>query len=1055
MNIFAHVIRRPVGMSLLALGLTLAGIIAYALLGVAALPSLDLPVVAVYAALPGANAEVMAASVAAPLERHLGQIPGVVETDTQCNDGACSIVLQLVAGRSADKAARDVQQAIDAAQPDLPTLPAPPSYAKADTSATPVLLLSLTSTSMAPDKLYDLADTILKPAVAQLPGVSQVQVFGGTPHAIRVDLDTSALFAVGLTATDVSNALAASNVNLAEGVLSNGTSQLSVSSNAALHTTEDFENLIIATRKGTPIRLADVARVYSGEQDQYQASWLNGERSVTLRISKKADANAIETARDIRERIPALAHWLPADVHISPIFDLTQTTLSALSEVKIALAISVGLVVLVMAVFLRRMGPTAIAMISIPLSLSGAFVVMWVMHYTLNNLSLMALVLCIGFVVDDAIVVIENIVRHMESGVDPMTAAITGTGEIGFTVVSITVSLLAVFVPLLFGNDLRVMILREFSVTLAAAILISAIVSLTLTPALCARYLRHRSPVGSSRVGDAMARFDAGLKSAYVRALDWAMRHRRLMRWQPVLLLVATFGLAFVVLRTAGAGFMPPDDMGLMFGHVTIDANVSPSQLSRRAREVAAIIQADPAVEDVTPILGNTNTGGDVGNEASMFIDLKPLGHGTGERATGIQVVIDRLDRKLSALAGVQVQLRRATFFGSGSSNKAGGQYSFALTSIDGKPLQSSVLRVVQKMRATPPFKDVASPFDQAGQQQRVRIDRDAAARLKMPVSAVDDALYDAFGQRQVSMTYSDLNQYWVVLNAIAAQNLTPGALLATYARTLDGRLLPISTVATISPETTTAQVDHTNQLESAEISYNLEPGTSQQAGRAMAESLVASANLPPGIRMDLTGENKNLQQLQSNAGQLLLASVLAMYIVLGILYESLGHPLTIISTLPAAGAGAFLAMALTHTQLTVMSVIAVLLLIGIVKKNAILMVDFALGAQRERGLSPVEAIREAALVRFRPITMTTLVAIGAALPLAIGVGVGSEMRQPLGIAVVGGLLTSQLLTLLSTPAIYLFEFDRKARQNARRQRRDKRRADAAECRNRISHSRD
>jgi multidrug efflux pump len=889
-----------------------------------------------------------------------------------------------------------------------------------------------------PDKLYDITDTLLAPSIAQLPGVSRVQVFGGTPHAVRVELDTAAMASQGLTANDVSDALRAANVTSPQGTLSDGRSQMTVFANDSLHTADDFSKLIIAVRNKTPIRLADIAKIANGQQDEFQAAWFNGKRAVSMQISKRPNANSIETAVAIRAQLPKFSQWLPADVKVTPIFDLTQTTQSALHEVKIALLISIAMVILVMLVFLRRLGPTMIATLSVPLSLAGAFVVMYILGYTLNTLSLMALVLCIGFVVDDAIVVIENIVRHMENGMEPMEASLLGTREIGFTVISITLSLVAVFAPLLFGNSMIVVLLREFSITLTAAILISAIVSLTLTPALCAKYLRVSHDRKPGRMELALERFDNGFQRKYASALDWAMRHRRLMRFQPLILLLATVGLAAGVIATAGGGFMPQEDTGMLQASISADANVSPDEMAKRVRRVGEIMQADRAVLDVTTILGGDN-GGAVGNSGTMFVDLKPPGNGEGLRDENIKKVMERLAKAYDKLPDVQVQVRPIQFLGGGGGSGKGGQYSFQLISNNGTDLQPWVLRVVQKMREVKELRDIGSDFDQVGKQQLVKVDRQAAGRLKVNIGQIDTALYNAFGQRQVSIIYSDINQYFVVLTAAAAQTLSPSALLNTYVRSDDGTMLPLSAVARVSATTTPIAVSHQDQLESAEITYNLAPDISQDKGKGLVEQTVRGVALPAGVHLEYSGDNKRLRDLQSNSTTLFIAAILAMYIVLGILYESLGHPLTILSTLPAAGAGAFLAMLITQTQLTLMAIIAVLLLIGIVKKNAILMVDFALTAQRERGLSPPEAIREAALVRFRPITMTTLVAMGAALPLAIGIGVGSEMRQPLGIAIVGGLLVSQLLTLLSTPAIYLWNYDRKIRWAARRERRAER----------------
>jgi multidrug efflux pump len=983
--------------------------------------------------MPGANAQTIANTVMAPLERHLGRIPGIKQMNGSASEGNAQIMVMFNFGTNTDQAAREVQAAINAAAPDLPTgMPSPPQYFKFDTSQIPVLLVSLTSTSLPPDKLYDLTDTLLQPAVAQIPGVARVQVFGGSPHAVRIELDTGALAAKGLTANDVSNALIAANVTSPQGTLSDGHTQTTVTANDALQDPAQFGRLLIAMKNGTPVRLSDVAKVTSGQEDEYQVAWFNGQRSVTMNISKRPEANAVATAEAIRAKLPTLRALLPADVQITPIFDLTQTTKSALHEVEVALLLSIGMVALVMLVFLRRLRPTLIAMLSVPLSLAGAFVVMWILGYSLNTLSLIALVLCIGFVVDDAIVVIENIVRHMEQGTPPLQAALTGVREIGFTVVSITLSLIAVFAPMLFGNNVFTMLMREFSVTLTAAVVISALVSLTLTPALCGRYLtlEHSDEREPNRLQRALERFDRGLHSTYERALDWAMHHRRIMRWQPLILLLMTAALAAAVAMTAGGGIMPDEDLGLMQGNVSADANISPDQMARRARQVAAVIQADPAVLDITASLS--------GNNAGMFIDLKKYGSGKGERHDHVKQVIERLDAYFKQLPDVVVSLTPVQFFGGGGGGGGGGapqgQYQFQLNSTNGIPLQEPTVKLARMMRSMKGFRDVTTSFDSIGKQQMLSVDREVAGRLHVAMSQVDEALYNAFGQHPVSTIYSDINQYRVVLTSSGESSLNPATLLNTYVRNSTGQMIPLSALARIQPTTAPLSVDHYNQLESASVSYNLAKGLTQLQGLKLVDQAMEYAQLPAGVQKQYTGNNQQLMEALTNVGFMLLAVILVMYVVLGILYESLIHPLTILSTLPAAGMGAYLAMLVTHTQLTLMSIIAILMLIGIVKKNAILMVDFALVAQRERGMSAPEAIRQAALVRFRPITMTTLVAMGAALPLAIGFGVGSEMRQPLGIAIFGGLLVSQLLTLLSTPAIYLWQHDHRQRKALRQQ---------------------
>ncbi|WP_233840196.1 efflux RND transporter permease subunit [Dyella sp. 2HG41-7] len=1041
MNIFEPIIRRPIATSLLAIGLLLAGFCAYLVLGLAAFPSIQFPAVAVVAQLPGADAQTVASTVTAPLERQLARIPGIEEMNSDSNSGGMSIQMRFDLSRTSDQAARDVQAAMNAAAPDLPAELAlfPPQYFKADTSQIPVLLIAMTSTSMAPDKLYDLADTLMRPAVSQITGVAQAQLIGGSPHAIRVSINSAALTAKGLTANDIANALRAANVASPQGILSDGAMQMTVSANDGLHKPADFASLVIANQKGKPVYLSDVAAVTDGQQDSTQAAWFNGQHAAIMQVMKRSDANSVEVVRQIRAAIPRLQRIVPADVQISPIFDLTLSTKSALHEVEVALMLSVVMVALVMLLFLRRVRPMVIAMFSVPLSLAGAFVLMYSLGFTLNMLSLIALVLCIGFVVDDAIVVIENIFRHMEKGEKALDAALIGVREIGFTVISITLSLVAVFAPMVFGRSPMVMLLREFSVTLIATIVMSAIVSLTLTPALCGRYLleekANRHAPGKLEL--AVERFDRRLLGIYERGLNWAMRHRRIMRWQPLILLALTVGLAMAVVKTAGGTLMPEGDTGMMQADMVADANISPQLLAKRTQAVLAIMQADPAVLDVSAFLGGNNTNGGVGNEASFFVDLKPRGDGPGQRRDAVDKVIKRLTDQYKKLTDVQVSVTSLGFFtDSGGNSKAKGKYAFDLTSTSGVPLQKPALHLAETMRKMKQFKDVSTSFDSIGKQQFLEIDRNAAARLQVGIGQIDQTLTDAFGQTPASVIYSDINEYQVILIADNATSLSPDTLLNMYVRNSQNKMVPLSAVARIHPRIEATDVQHYNQLEAATLNYNLADGVTQAEGLKLVDQAMFAAQLPPGVMKKFTGDNQKLMEAATNGAIMFIAVILAMYIVLGMLYESLIHPLTILSTLPAAGMGAFLAMLITHTQMSTMSVIAVLMLIGIVKKNAILMVDFALVAEREEGLKPPEAIREAALVRFRPITMTTLVAMGAALPLAIGFGVGSEMRQPLGIAILGGLFVSQLLTLLSTPAIYLWQYDRRLRKAERKARR-------------------
>ncbi|GLQ50838.1 efflux RND transporter permease subunit [Dyella flava] len=1044
MNLFEPIVRRPVATSLLAIGLVIAGFCAYLVLGLAAFPSMQFPAISVQALLPGADAQTVASTVTAPLERQFGRIPGIQQMTSDANPGGTQIQILFDMSRSADQVARDVEAAINQAMPDLPAVMAlaPPQYFKADTSQIPVLLVAMTSTSMPPDKLYDLADTLMRPAISQITGVAQAQLIGGSPHAIRVSLNSAALTAKGITANDVANVLRAANVASPQGVLTDGVGQMMVSATDQLQTPRDYASLVIANQKGVPVYLSDVGTVSNGQEDAFQAAWFNNQHAAIMQVMKRPEANAVQLVQAIRDTVPRLQALVPADVKITPIFDLTQSTKSALHEVEVALLLSVMMVALVMLVFLRRLRPMVIAMFSVPLSLAGAFVLMYMLGFSLNMLSLIALVLCIGFVVDDAIVVIENIFRHMEKGADPLHAALTGVREIGFTVVSITLSLVAVFAPMIFGDNSMVLLLREFSVTLIATIVISALVSLTLTPALCGRYL-HREDIGRHQPGRlerAVERFDRGLLHIYQRGLDWAMRHRRIMRWQPLILLVLTVGLAVAVVKTAGGALMPEGDTGMVEVDLVADPNISPDLLAQRTQAVEATMLADPGVLDVASFLGGNNTNGAVANEATYFIDLRPRGNGPGERKDPADKVIARLNEKYKKLTDVNITLTSLGFFNSGTGSKAKGKFAFDLTSTSGEPLQEPTLRLAQVLRKMKQFRDVSTTFDSIGKQQLLEVDRNAASRLQVGMGQIDQVLADAFGQTPVSVIYSDINQYQVILTADDANSLNPQTLLNMYVRNSQNKMIPLSAMAHIKPFIEPIDIQHYNQLEAGTINYNLADGVTQADGLKLIDQAMFAAQLPPGVVKKFTGDNQKLIEAATNAAIIFIAVILAMYIVLGILYESLIHPLTILSTLPAAGMGAFLAMLITHTQLSTMSVIAVLMLIGIVKKNAILMVDFALVAEREGGLTPPEAIREAALVRFRPITMTTLVAMGAALPLAIGFGIGSEMRQPLGIAILGGLFVSQLLTLLSTPAIYLWLYDRRARKAARRERKRLRR---------------
>ena len=1036
MNISAPFIRRPIATSLLAIGLFVAGAICYFLLGIAALPNLEPPVIFVSASQPGGSADVMAATVAAPLERHLGQIPGIDTINSTSSENSASVILIFDGSRNVDDAARDVQAAINAAAPDLPAgLTNAPTYRKANPNNQPVLALALTSDTEPLSKLYDYADSLIAQRIRQLPGVSDVDVAGGATPAVRVDLNLRALNSMGLSPDQLRNALTAANVTSPQGFLSDGRTTMAVSANDALHTAAEFADLVIAVKNGVPVRLSDVATVRDGQQDQYQAAWYGTRRAILLFVRKQADSNVIATVDSVKAEIPVLQTWLPAGVTLTPFFDRTPIIRASIDEVQVSLLISLGMVIVTMALFLRRLAPTLIAATAVPLSIAGAFIVMYVLGFTLDNMSLMALVIAIGFVVDDAIVVIENVIRHIDAGMPRLEATLLGAKEIGFTIVSITASLVAVFAPVMFASGITGQFFKEFSITLIAAILFSALVSLTLTPALCGRFLTPHAEAKPSRLGARIDAFHAGMLDAYRYLLDRALRRPRLTALQPLLLIVLTVFL----MRFLQSGLFPQQDTGMLQGRISAGSDISPPRMMEQTQKLAALVMQDPAVDSVGSRLGG-GFGRGGGGSGQLYITLKPLAERRGESTFA---VMTRLNRAAQAMPGVQMRLRPVQDLpsgGGGGGGGGGGQYQVQLKGNDIASLQQWAPRLVAELKKVPQLRDVGSDVDESGPRQTLVVDRDSATRLGISVAAVDSALNDAFGQRQVSTIYSDVNQFKVVLSALPNQASDPGSLERLYVRANSGAMVPITAVTTMVDGVAPTEVSHEGQFSTMSLSFNLAPGVSMGQAQAIIEGTIAGMRLPGDIRLDFAGDFRNFQRQQGDSSLLIFGAIIVVYIVLGMLYESLIHPVTILSTLPSAGVGALLAMVLTGTELSVVSMIAIVLLIGIVKKNAIMMVDFALVAEREHGLAPLEAIREASLVRFRPIMMTSMVAICAALPLAIGFGVGSELRRPLGIAMIGGLIVSQSLTLLSTPAIYLISARMSER---RRQRREERRARA------------
>ena len=1019
-------IRRPIGTSLLALGLLAVGLVCYFLLPVAALPNVEFPAIFVQAGQPGADARTMASTVAAPLERHLGQIAGIDTLNSNSNEGSATVWMIFAPGRRVDDAARDVQAAINAAAPDLPAgLRTAPVYRKANPNNAPILILALTSPTRPLSELYNLADALIAQRIRQLPGVADVDIAGGATPAVRVDLDLAALSARGVSADQVRSALNAANVTSPQGYVGDGRTVMAVAANDALHSAADFAQLVIAVKDGTPVRLADVAQVYDGQEDRYQAAWHNDQRAILMLVRKQADANVIATVDSIDALLPQLRTWLPAGVALIPFQDRTPTIRASVQEVQISLLISLGLVILTMLLFLRRWGPTLIAGVTVPLSLAGAFVVMYVLGFTLDNLSLMALVIAIGFVVDDAIVVIENVIRHIDAGMPRLAATLQGAREIGFTVVSITASLVAVFIPLIFAGGFLGAFFREFAVTLAAAVTLSALVSLTVTPALCGRFLGAHATVEPSALGRRLDRWHGVMLERYRRALDWALRHPRWMAAMPALLLVASIALGVAVPK----GFFPQQDTGQLQGSTQAGTGASFAVMAEAQKRVVEILRRDPAVESVGSRLGGSRWGGASGQ---VFINLKPLGEGRRESTFA---VMTRLSRATQNVPDIRLRLRPVQDIGGGLGGGGGGgaQYNYSLKGSDLGELEAALPRLVAALKKLPQLRDVGSDIDEAGLRQNLVIDRDAAARRGVSIAAIDSALYDAFGQRQVSTIYSDISQYKVVVTALPRQALGPESIGRLYVRSSRGEMVPLAALTRMQDVLAPTSVEHEGQFPVMNLSFNLAPDVSMGEAARLIDQTLRDLRLPGDIRGEFGGDFRRFQQQQSDTPLLLLAAILAVYLILGMLYESLVHPLTILSTLPAAGVGALAALLLTNTELSVVSIIAIVLLIGIVKKNAIMMIDFALAAERERGLDPGEAIREACLVRFRPIMMTTLVAIGSAVPLAIGFGAGAEMRQPLGIAMIGGLVGSQAITLLTTPAIYLLLARAAQRRRARR----------------------
>ena len=1012
MNFSRPFIRRPIGTTLMAIGLFLVGAAAYVQLPVASLPSVDFPVIFISASRPGADPNTMAATVAAPLERRLGEISGVNELTSVSSVGSSRIVVQFDLSRSIEGAARDVQAALNAALSDLPSdMPTLPNFRKANPAATPILILALTSKTLQPSAVYDAADSVIVQRLSQVDGVGDVSVAGSEQPALRVRVDPARLASMGLSMENVRTAIANSNTVGPLGSFDGDKRSTSIGINDQLRDANEYDPIVVKTVDGTVIRLSTVASIKPSVRNSRSAGWFNHDPSVLLIITKQANANVIDTVDRIYAVLPELKQWVPAGLDISVLADRTQTIRASVRDMQLTLAATCILVMLVVFLFLRRTAATIAAGITVPLSLAGTCAAMWAAGFSIDNLSLMALAVSVGFVVDDAIVMIENMFRNLEKGISPLRATLMGAKQIGFTVVSISVSLFAAFIPLLFMGGVLGRLFREFSVTLAFAIAVSTVVSLTLTPMICA-YFVHQPPSPDATWLD---RLVEGVLSRTIRFYDRTLTFVLEHRMPALIVFIATIALTAGLFIKTPKGFFPQDDTGLIFGGTTASTDISFEAMEQLQQKAMDIVISDPAVAGVGSSVGASGFNASV-NRGRMFISLKPLNERGG---VSTQRVVARMRAKLNHIPGLRVFMTPAQDLRFGG-RQSDSQYQFTLWSPDIELLQQWVPKVLDRVKQVPGVVDVTTDREQGGLQANVTIDRQAAARLGVRITDIDNALNDAFSQRQISTIYTQRNQYRVILEVDRKYQRDPTDLTQVYVPGSGRAQVPLSAVARIERGIAPLVVNHQGQFPAVTITYNLAPNIAIQDATAAIEQAVSEMHVPDTIRADFAGDVKAFQRSIGAQPLLLLAALIAVYIVLGVLYESLAHPLTIISTLPSAGLGALLALQLFNTELTVIAFIGIILLIGIVKKNGIMMVDFALEGERQRGLSPHQAIHEACLERFRPILMTTLAAMLGALPLVIASGPGSELRRPLGITIIGGLLVSQALTLYTTPVIYL-----------------------------------
>ena len=992
-------------------GVVLMGMLGYIFLPISALPAVDFPTIQITAQYPGASPEVMSSSVTVPLERQFGQISALAMMTSISSFGTANITLQFELTRDIDAAAQDVQAAINAAGGVLPKMPTPPIYSKVNPADTPIITLQLSSDSLPLEKVNDLADTIIAQKLSELPGVGLVTIEGNQKPAVRVQVNPAALSALGLGIDDIRTSLQANNVNQPKGSFSGPRQSYDIAANDQIFSAAEYKNVIVAYNNGAAVRLRDIGDVVDNVENIRMAAWVGKKPAVIVDVQRQPGANIIETADRIKALLPRLRTYIPASVTISVLNDRTETIRASVADVQFTMLITIVLVVMVIFVFLRKFWATVIPSVALPLAIIGTFGVMKLVGFSLDNLSLMALTISTGFVVDDAIVMIENIVRFIEGGEKPMEAALKGARQIGFTVISLSVSLIAVFIPLIFMTGIVGRLFREFAITLSVAVVVSAVVSLTLTPMMCARLLVTEDESKRGRFYHATERFFQGMLHAYDVGLKWVLRHQLFTLWVAIATLVATVWLYIIIPK----GLLPQQDTGLIIGVTDTAQTVSYTSMVARQRKIAEIAMADPDVVSVASFVGAGTVNATV-NTGRLYLTLKPR----DKRNASATEIIERLRDATKGVEGIALFMQAAQDVQI-DSRVSRTQYQYTLEDADAGELAEWAPKLLNKLRALPDLADVATDQQSGGLQMRIDVDREKAARLNLLTQAIDDTLYDAFGQRQVSTIFTQLNQYRVILEVEPQYQLSPSSLGQIYVKSTTGHLVPLNAFATLSTRTAPLTIVHQGQFPAVTLSFNLRPGSSLSAAVEEIQQAQDEIKLPTTVATTYSGSAAEFRASLKSEPLLLLAAIVVIYIVLGVLYESYIHPITIISSLPSAGVGALLALMIFRIDLSMIAIIGIILLIGIVKKNAIMMIDFALEAERVEGLPPEQSIYQACLLRFRPIMMTTAAALLGAVPLAFEEGTGSELRRPLGISIVGGLLVSQFLTLYTTPVIYLY----------------------------------